>query len=218
MQPVVYTMTRLWCMVAVLLLALSTILVVWINNTPADEDKLQALLQPTDCTSPCFIGIEPGITGIHDARMLLENHPWVMDIELVFHAPDAPMETRDGRLRWRWNGRQPDLLRAPFLDAGEVVIEHGVVQSVKVATSVSFGDAWLLLGVPTHGYIGTSRIYLERFDNHMAVYNERGVKIQTLVPHAPRIATFWNALVEVTFEAQPSERQMYRLPCWLRCE
>jgi hypothetical protein len=211
-------MTRLWLILTFFIMALLMLALVALRAGPADDEGLKSLLFPSTCSTPCFIGIQPGVTAIGDARALLENHPWVMEVELVFAGPDAIIENRDGRLHWRWNGRQPVPLKTPFLEAGEIVAEHGVVQSVKVTTAVPFGDVWLVLGRPTHGFIGTSRVYLERLDNHMAVYNERGLKMQTLLPHNSRITTFWNAFVEIIFEAAPRERQTYRLPCWLGCE
>lgn len=211
-------MTRIWVILAFFILVSLMLALVGLGAAPADDGSLKSLLSPPACNTPCFLGIQPGVTALQDARALLENHPWVVEVELVFSGSDTLLENRDGRLRWRWNGRQPASLKTPFLEAGEIVAAHGVVQSVKITTAVPFGDVWLLLGQPTHGFIGTSRVYLKRFDNHMAVYNERGLKIQTLLPHTPRIATFWNSFVEIIFEAAPRERQTYRLPCWLGCE
>ncbi|MEZ4672108.1 MAG: hypothetical protein R3E39_29735 [Anaerolineae bacterium] len=210
-------MTRIWLLVASGLSVLF-LLALQLGTKPRDGVALKELLFSTVCSELCFMDIYPGTTTFYEAHNILENNPWVASVELIFRAPDAPLETRNGSLRWRWNGLQPKLLHTPSLDAGEVDFENGIVHSIKVATSVSFGDAWLLLGQPAHGFIGTSRIYLGRFDNHVAVYNEQGIQLQTLLPHAPRIATFWNALVDVIFEPEPPEQQLYRLPCWLRCE
>lgn len=211
-------MTRLWSLLAFVILALLTPLLLWLNTAPADDTSLQSLLLPPDCANPCFIGLQPGVTTFPEARALLENHQWVMDVELVFRAPNTPLEIRNGTLRWRWNGRQPALLRTPFLEAGEIAIEDGLVHSVKVATAIPFGDAWLLLGAPPHGFIGTSRTYLERFYNHHAVYSDYGIRLRTLLPNPFHIDAFWNTAVEIIFEAAPNERNHYRLPCWLRCE
>ena len=211
-------MTRLWLLLAGLAVLLLSILL-WLPQAGAvDEIDLKNLVLSPACNSPCFMGIQPGVTTFNEAHVLLEKHPWVLEMELIFNASIGPVKSRNGRLLWRWNGQQPLLLRTPFLNAGEIEIEDGVVQSIKAATSVPFGEAWLLLGAPQRGFIGTSRTYLERFYNHQAVYIEQGLRIRTFLPNPLHIDTFWNATVEITFEAAPNEQNHYRLPCWLRCE
>ena len=140
------------------------------------------------------------------------------NISIVYRGSSNPGENRDGTLGWSWNGNQPAILRSPFLIAGEISIDQGVVSSIKLATFIPFGDVWLLLGEPRHGWLRPSRAYLGELNNHLASYTASHLTFRTLLSEPPRADGFWTAPVEIRFEAEPEDDYFYHLPCWMGCE
>lgn len=208
-------MTRLYLLLTVPLLLLCGLLVTLTHTSTYEDADLRAILFPTDCTAPCFMGIRPGVTHGDEALERLLAHPWATNVGIIYRGSGSD-ENRDGTLSWSWSGNQPAILRAPFFTVGEIEIDGGVVDSIKISTAISFGDIWLLLGRPQRGFLRTSRTYLGRFQNHYAVYE--GLEFRTMLPLPIGINDFWSAPVEIRIEANVQPLSPYTLPCWLGCK
>ncbi|MBL8160753.1 MAG: hypothetical protein JNJ61_02125 [Anaerolineae bacterium] len=186
---------------------------------PNNDAGLRALLFPSGCRAPCIFGIRPGQTTGREALDLLETHPWVTGISIVYRGATNPSENRDGVIAWQWNGSEPPLLRTPELYAGAIEIDLGLVRTVRLSTAITFGEIWLIMPTaPRYGFVRPSRAFLGRFLNHLAVYIREGLEFRTRFPRPARADGFWSAPVEMHFEAQPNTDSAYRLPCWLACQ
>lgn len=213
-------MTRCYLRAALPLLLLFTALPLLARVQPNNVAGLRALLLPPGCRAPCLFGIRPGETTGREALAILEAHPWVTSVSVVYRGATNPSENRDGVLAWQWNGLEPPLLRTPELYAGAVEIDLGVVRTVRLSTAIPFGEIWLALGdaQPRYGFVRPSRAFLGRFLNHLAVYIHEGLEFRTRFPRPARADGFWSAPVEIHFEAQPETDYAYRLPCWMACQ
>ncbi len=211
-------MTRVWCSVGIVCLLFSGALVLMIQGTPWDGHDLLLALEPSDCAAPCFMGIQPGVTSGSVAYDRLQTHAWVMDVNAVLGTADTLGQSRDALFTWRWNGQQPQLLQTPFLEAGEIEVQTGVVRSIKVRTVISLGTVWLTLGQPGYGYTRPSKIYLGRVAYQMAYYPVRGLLAQSQIEYPSSPDSFWNAPVDLFITAGTVQGGGYESPCWLRCE
>jgi hypothetical protein len=149
--------------------------------------------------------------------MILRHHPWIADVTIVYREVANSSDKRDGSLSWLWNGLQPRALWTPFATSGELDFDQGIIRSIRIPTSLTFGEMWLAFGEPQHGFIRPSRALLGRFENHVATYVEAGLEFHTVLAHPVHIQAFWNALVEVYFDTHPDDDYVYRLPCWMAC-
>jgi hypothetical protein len=203
---------------ALLLNSLFVALILAMRLLPNDEDNIRAFLMPTEgCAAPCFMGIRPGITSDSVAYDRLQTHGWVLETNQVLGTADTLGQSRDAQFTWRWNGRQPAVLRTPFLEAGEIDVQAGIVRSIKVRTVLPFGVVWLTLGRPGYGFTRPSKIYLGRVANHMAYYPARGLLAQSQIDYPTSPDTFWNAPVDLFITAGAAQSGGYESPCWLRC-
>jgi hypothetical protein len=212
--------SRCYLRILIALLLLFTALPLLARLQPNNDAGLRALLFPPGCAAPCIFGIRPGETTGAEALDILETHPWVTGISIVYRGATNPGENRDGTLSWRWNGSQPPLLRSPELVVGEIDIDVGRVRTVRLSTAITFGEIWLVMDdtQPRYGFVRPSRAFFGRFLNHLAVYIREGLEFRTRFPRPARADGFWSAFVEVRFEAQPATDFAYRLPCWLACQ
>lgn len=210
-------MMRVYVLAALPLLVICGMLVILTCTQAHDDSALRNLLLPEDCPAPCLLGIRPGETRGDEALKILESHKWVTNINIVYRGRTNPGENRDGTLGWSWNGSQPAILRSPVLIAGEISIDGGVVSSIRLATFIPFGDVWLVLGKPRHGWMRPSRAYLGELNNHLASYATTRLAFRTLLPEPPRADSFWTAPVEIRFEAEADDDYSYHLPCWMGC-
>lgn len=89
-----------------------------------------------EAAAPCWMGIIVGETTREEAISHLSGHPWV---EQVYDVPSL--------VSWSWNGTQPS-----FLNAGQRgllgISSGGVVQQMRILTSIPFGEIWLDMGAP----------------------------------------------------------------------
>jgi len=134
-----------------LLLASITLL---IRLQPFDDGGLRALFITDNCSSPCFLGIQPGITTALEARDLLEKrgliNQWI--------EPLQPIDQQDedvsfASLRWRWSINRPALLTS--MEANLVYDRKtGLVMSIgSMGTRLSLGNLLVDLGQPSVGYM-----------------------------------------------------------------
>ncbi|MDZ4766408.1 MAG: hypothetical protein SGI73_17845 [Chloroflexota bacterium] len=84
---------------------------------------------------PCWAGIRVGVTTRADAEAILGAHPWV---GRVFSGAT--------QLSWRWNGTQPALIDGAR--DGLIGLGAGVVQRLRIQTTVRYGEMWGALGAP----------------------------------------------------------------------
>jgi hypothetical protein len=110
------------------------------------------------------------------------------------------------------------VLHTPFLDAGEIDVQTGVVRSIKLRTAIPLGTVWLTLGQPGYGFTRLSKNYLGRLANQVAYYPARGLLAQTLIVYPPTIDGFWNAPVDLFLTAGTPQGSSYEAPCWMRCD
>lgn len=87
------------------------------------------------CSTPCWMGIEIGVTRLDDAHTILTTHPWVGEVSY-----------NTVGLSWAWSGEQP-----AYIDAqqyGLLRIEQNIVRQMRVLTHIRFGDFWLSFQQP----------------------------------------------------------------------
>ena len=106
--------------------------------------ELRGLLTPPrGCSSPCFMGIQPGVTTVDEALSRLQASAWVETVYYIGEGLSSP------DVQWDWNGTAPDVFSQPAISyGGGLGIEHGVVQYIEIKTEVALGDAWLYWGAP----------------------------------------------------------------------
>jgi hypothetical protein len=143
-------MTRLALKLALIPLCLLTAALLFIRVQPYDDAELRAFLTPPDgCMTPCFLGIQPGITTVEKAIELLEAHEWVQEVR----KPISPFGEVNA-LEWTWSGRQPrwinPLSDSYFASSNPIRIdqrgnwrhEQQTVESVVVYTTIPFGSLY----------------------------------------------------------------------------
>jgi hypothetical protein len=109
---------------------------------PYDDSMLRAMLTTSDsCTLPCWQGIEPGVTSVHDALIALERSEWVGEV------------TREGfdygfdyRYTWWWNRNLPGWgRREPQYLLGS---DAGKAYTLSMPNVAQLWQLWLIFGVP----------------------------------------------------------------------
>ncbi len=204
-------MTRLWCRLAIVYLLFTGAFVLMIQGTAWDGHDLLLALESGTCSAPCFMGIQPGITSGSVAYERLQTHAWVKDVNAVLG------QNRDDLFTWRWSGQAPQLLHTPFLEAGEIEVQAGIVRSIKVRSVIPLGAVWLTFGRPGYGFTRPSKIYLGRVANQMAYYPVKGLLAQSQMEYPSSPDVFWNTPVDLFIMTGITQRGGYESPCWLRC-
>ncbi|MFN8565471.1 MAG: hypothetical protein U0703_28445 [Anaerolineae bacterium] len=177
-----------------------------LHAQPYDDTDLRAFLD-SGCAAPCFAGIQPGVTDIAAAQMILRDHPWVGGLRF-----SRGMALDSGMMSWSWSGAQPDFID-PTVD-GKLWLQAGRVEWVEVATRFAFGDLWLLR-TPQSGRISPQSVE-PRQVSHLVDYDRLEARSQVLCPLLPD--GFWRArLVFRVLGAQPPESVGYQLPRWRGC-
>ncbi len=129
-------------------------LVILIHAQPFDDGGLRTLIMPIDCSAPCFIGIQPGVTTVVEARDLLEKQhliaSWIEPLSLADQSSDDP---NFGLLRWRWSDQRPAVLTG--MDASLLYDKNSglVVTFGGMSTRTSLATLLIELGQPTMGYM-----------------------------------------------------------------
>lgn len=162
-------------------------------------------LDGTNCTAPCWQGIQPGITPSFQAINLLNQHPWV----------DRVWGVSSGR--WSWSGTQP-----AWIDArrpGTMSIRYGLVEQISIPTRLSTGDFWIMTSPLEKGVVFTSGLTSRAYN-----YADAGdfwIVSDLRCPITRR--DFWNAPVLILlgdmreFEQQNAHHHNdYALPGWSR--
>jgi hypothetical protein len=120
--------------------------VLLIRAQPAESDAARVFLsQDADCPMPCFMGIQPGVTGAEQAAALLHQHAWVQD--LVVSRPYELEADSIAGLRWQWTDAAPAYLRLPD-GFGAITMKDEIVDTIYFATSIPLGRLLLAYGPP----------------------------------------------------------------------
>ncbi len=131
-------MRRLALCSFVLLFAFSLLLAGVRARATPDDRLREMLLPPEGCAPPCWMGIQAGTTSADEAEAILRAHPWVESINRT------PLN-----ISWRWNGDQPEGITP---DAQGLIYLRSanapIVETLRIALDVRFGDAWALFGAP----------------------------------------------------------------------
>jgi hypothetical protein len=114
---------------------------------PYDDQGLRDVLMSPDCSSPCFMGIQPGVTTLEEAVDILKHHAWVKDVEV------KTLEYgKFSLILWSWNGQQPAFLDMTMM--GRVDVFHinvmdyraGTVAAIQAPTLIPYGTLYLTMG------------------------------------------------------------------------
>lgn len=143
-----------------------------IRAQPYDDSDVDLLFAHTEhCTTPCFMGIQPGLTTTDEAIRLLNAHPWVA-------AVDVPASRSLVTVRWEWSGQQPQTIDAAV--PGEIrLFSDQRVSMIQVSTHVPLERMRLSFGLPT--WLNTAEYdtarrahYFAYADAHLLVWVDTG--------------------------------------------
>lgn len=123
-----------------------------------------------NCSTPCFMGIRPGLTDINDAIDQLEAEDW------VGHVGAAGFES--GVEFFTWNGQRADIMES--WEWASLGAENNIVRSLIVPTRMRLGDliaaygqidSWSLNGEEAfasfyrHGFAARFPLHIQRFES-----------------------------------------------------
>ena len=171
-----------------------------IRAQPYDDQTIRAVLLPSDCKVPCFMGIHPGETQSREAYNILENNPWVG--ELSSHIDSGCCSVA---LNWQWNGKQPASLNGSdttlyFRFNPNTGIQ--TVQDISIHTQIATGYAILILGTwdkDNSGALhGLDKAYVE------IIYPQQNLYVSTTIPCPLTRWQLWQAPMTLEFSAESS--------------
>ncbi|NDJ62828.1 MAG: hypothetical protein GYB67_17030 [Chloroflexi bacterium] len=186
-SPLVRPLLRL----ALLLTGLHAGALLAIRLHPPDSASLRDFLLPPGCVAPCVLGIQPGRTDVETAMRRLQAHGWVQTVTRSSdpHSGSVFIEfTWSGAMPWAESGATGTV---GFDTAGRVTL-------VYFATTIPFGDVWLVLGEPpprTDFADGIDRIL---YRNQAIITRDAGVYIRAA-------GTAWDAPTAVYLRAIPTD-------------
>ncbi len=160
-----------------------------IRAQPFDKRALRELLLPTDCASPCFMGIQPGVTKPQDAIDQLRSSDMVDRVGV-----SESLQT----VAWFWKDNPSALLNKQEIPA--LFYDRNTVSSIRLYTTISLGD--LLLELEP---MGEQRIAMRRtipFDTLKVelYYLANGYVLNAIVD----CHNFWNQPTHLFLGARPS--------------
>lgn len=162
-----------------------------IHAQPYDDQAIRAfLMPPEDCPAPCWQGIQPGAMTASDASSLLETQPWVDNVNVYVDL---------NVMAWVWTGEQPTWISS--LESGVVSFNLRGVQTIRLRTTLRFGDVWLALGQPDRNVVrltGSTRI---AGVEHNASYFDGSLHaIRPRLDCDFSIRDYWNRRVDLYFD------------------
>lgn len=165
---------------------------------PYDPGDLRELLLSENCMTPCFIGIQPGVTPLKTALQMLDEHEWIKQVSVHLDADFGAI------VIWSWSGAQPALFdgqRNGRLSVAFNSIEGTqTIRSIQLPTSLPLGYASLLLGdrlETDSGAIGGPRVAYVG-----AAYPEQAALIWTIAPCPLARWQIWNAPMTIDLRQQ----------------
>jgi hypothetical protein len=170
-------------------------------QSPISSDDMRGfLLSSANCTMPCWQGIQPGVTTAEQALALLRANPWVGNVQ-GSSTQSATGVRSYTNIYWGWNGQQPVFAFNKLAQTPPYLrVRNGIVQYIRIMTSIPYGEAWAIMGAPETKTLSVSipnvqhlRYYhdAEYFGGRMNVETEINCPID---PYA-----FWNAPVSITY-------------------
>lgn len=103
-----------------------------------------------DCTAPCFLGIQPGVTPSQQVASQLRAHRWVAEVRI------AEVQNEFDAVDWTWGDTTPPYVQR----TGRVNVWHGSVDWVRFQAGATAAEIWLALGPP-------ARVVREHFDQRL---------------------------------------------------
>ncbi len=200
-------MSRIYLKIMLPLLFLFTSItgLIYARLSPYDDRELRALLTPDGCSTPCMMGILPGVTTAYEAVQRLQENPWVKDLQVNRNSDGAMISAQ-----WEWNGNQPSLIpsqSAAFIlfsmsDEGAIFIDK-----ISVTTSIQVGYAYLLMGQPDRleswslGKTSPDAVVGANYRDHF-------LTVWSVVPCPMTKLTFWEAPMKIDFFSIRSQYDM----------
>jgi hypothetical protein len=172
-----------------------TLLIGVIGAQPYQHPELEALLFPTDCRTPCVLGLYPGM-AVPEAIAALQKHPWVRTVETD--------DTHDllYSLWWTWNGQQPAFLDSrPSIELGDhggvVRTRAGLVLAITLRSKLSLGELRLMLG--SAAVVNVTGIAFGSSAFFNIDYLRDGVSAQPFIDCPVHMRTFWQTTSDLTW-------------------
>ncbi len=144
-------MTPILLRFALLILIVFFVVLLLLRSQPLSNGDLHHFFLPDDCSAPCFMGIQPGVTSATEAYALLAAHPWVAKVDFG-PGSFADMMSKPGLIHWTWSGKQPDWIDPSR--PGTLTAASGRVDSLVIQSTIPLGAVTLALGAP-----GSQRIF-----------------------------------------------------------
>ncbi len=156
------------------LLSLGVILIglMLVRARPYDDRELRQLLTPEDCPTPCFMGIQPGVTSISEAMRMLQASGWVAEVRT------APFARWIGVI---WNTKAPNWFLKDNSVGLLIAMEDQKVEEIHLSTALRVADAQLLLGRATSQTItvfrGMGSTHFTPVMNYAGAYPNRAMLV-----------------------------------------
>ena len=193
-------MIRLLALTLSALTAIFFAMIAAVHTQPENTDLRAFLLPSADCTMPCWQGIRPGATTADQALAILSANPWVKDVNGAWTQSASGARTYTN-ITWSWSGQQPAFAFNPAtLTPPYLHIRNGVVQFIRIATDISYGAVWSIMGAPATGSLPASYSNAaNRRRTHSAGYFGGEVVFDTEIDCMVNPIAFWNAPVSITY-------------------
>ncbi len=134
-----------------------------IRAQPYDDGGLSALLLPTsDCTQPCWQGIQPNITTGTEAYARLQQLEPVSEL-------NQNIDTIVGQIYWRWQ-HAGGFSNLDMNDLAFIWLENDIVRNIYLPGFRSFAEVFLVLGKPEKVFIFRDNFIGGRQMVYLAVY------------------------------------------------
>ena len=181
-------------------------LMLLIHTRPYNDSAVRQLLQTDGCTTPCFLGIRPGITTASDAIALLRDSQWVQTETIAYTESNY-----GGGAVWTWNKWASPLLSSR--QSSLLTVRHNGVQIVDlihISTVVASGDAYLTLGNSSYTAMGGTGL---RGEVYMAwFYPDQGLSVWSNILCPTQADHVWVSPIVVQFRVTMSRSDRTRVP------
>ncbi len=137
-------MTRFYLRFILIPVSIFTALLLLVHTQPYDDHNLKTWVMPDDCSAPCIMGIQPGITTMLEAVQILRKNTWISQVIPLSN------EQRPSQIWWLWNENAPNFLKKGGRSSdGQISATLGdKVGFVSFDTTLEMGDIPLVLGTP----------------------------------------------------------------------
>lgn len=162
-------MSRFYLRLALIPLALFTLVLIVIHAQPYDDHELRQLLLPEGCPAPCFMGIRPGVTTAEAALQILRANDLVKDVQSYA----TVISWKWNNLKFIWNDSRGGKINAKS--------DSQLVDTIILYTNISIGEVQLTLGLPGMEIVGIPQGNANRYVRYVAIYQQYGLGMQTEV-------------------------------------